>query len=235
MHIPDGLLAPITYLPAYAVAIPLWAWAVRRVAGGLDEALIPRLAVLTAAAFVLSLIMIPLPGGTSGHLIGVPLLAILFGWWAAFLAYSLVLLLQTVLLGSGGLTALPVNALAMGAVGAAVSLSLWRLLGGAARLRAWREQGGRGAPVAAFPVIAATVAGIVAAAAILALVLGLQPLLATDADGAPRFFPFPVSVALPALVAPHLVIGLGEGILTWVVLRQLAWHDAGSGDGGGAR
>ncbi len=221
MHIPDGLLAPNTYLPALAVALPLWFVAIRRVAAELDEALIPRLAVVTAAAFVLTTLMIPLPGGSSAHLVGVPLLALLFGWWTAFLAYSAVLLLQTLLLGTGGITALPVNALAMGGVGAAVTLSLWRLLGARHRRRAGAP------PVPGAPVIIATVGGIVAAAAVLAGVLGLQPVLARDADGAPLFFPFPMTITLPALVLPHLIIGLGEGVVTWIVLRQLAWHGWG--------
>ena len=203
MHIPDGLLAPQVYLAAYAAAAPAWAYAVRKVARDFDENLIPRLAVLTALAFVLTTVMIPLPGGTSGHIIGVGLLALAFGIWPAFLAYSLVLVLQSLLFGAGGITVLAINALAMGLAGAAVTVGVHRLLVG------WRR------PVA---VIAGVWSGVVVAAVLVALVLGIQPHMGTDAGGQPLFFPFGPAVTLPVIVIPHLVIGAGEAVLTWMVL-----------------
>ena len=203
MHIPDGLIAPQVYLAAYAAAAPAWAYAVRKVARDFDESLIPRLAVLTALAFVLTTVMIPLPGGTSGHIIGVGLLALAFGIWPAFLAYSLVLVLQSLLFGAGGITVLAINALAMGLAGAAVTVGVHRLLVG------WRR------PVA---VIAGVWSGVVVAAVLVALVLGIQPHMGTDAGGQPLFFPFGPAVTLPVIVIPHLVIGAGEAVLTWMVL-----------------
>jgi len=203
VHIPDGLLAPQAYLAGYALAAPAWAWAVRRVARGLDESMIPRMAVLTALAFVLTTIMLPLPGGTSGHLVGVGMLALAFGLWPAFLAYSLVLLLQALLFGTGGITALAINALCMGLVGGAVVIGVHRLLAG------------RHATAA---VVIAVWLGVVTSAVLLALVLGLQPRLASDAAGQPLFFPFGPKITLPVLVIPHLIIGLGEGLLTASVL-----------------
>ena len=65
MHIPDGFLSPQTFLPAYAVAAAAWGWAVRGLRRRLDEATVPRLAALTALAYGLGLVMLPLPGGTS--------------------------------------------------------------------------------------------------------------------------------------------------------------------------
>jgi len=203
MHIPDGLIAPQVYLAAYAVAAPAWAYAVRKIARDFDESLIPRLAVLTALAFVLTTVMIPLPGGTSGHVIGVGLLALAFGIWPAFLAYSLVLVLQALLFGAGGITVLAVNALAMGLAGAAVTVGVHRLLVG------WRK------PLA---VIGGVWIGVVVAAVLVALVLGVQPQMGTDASGQPLFFPFGPRVTLPVIVIPHLVIGAGEAVLTWMVL-----------------
>ncbi|MBV2097239.1 MAG: energy-coupling factor ABC transporter permease, partial [Candidatus Thiodiazotropha sp. (ex Codakia orbicularis)] len=120
MHIPDGFIAPQFYLPAYLVAGGFWVWASRDLRQRLDEETIPRLAVITALAYVVGLVMLPLPGGSSGHLVGIGILAMLFGIRLAFLAYSLVLLLQALLLGAGGMTALPVNALAVGLIGASV-------------------------------------------------------------------------------------------------------------------
>ena len=206
MHIPDGLIAPQAYLAAAALAVPCWAYAVKRVSAALDDRAIPRLAVLTALAFVLSTIMVPLPGGTSAHLSGMGLLVLAFGLWPAFLAFSLVLALQAVLLGAGGITALPVNALIMGLAGGAVVVGVRALLGG--NRSAWAT-------------VLCVWSGVVAAAIGLALVLGAQPLLGSDASGQPLFFPFGPAVTLPVVVVPHMLIGLLEGALTWSVLGML--------------
>ena len=205
MHIPDGLISPQTYLPALALAAPLWLLAGRRLKARLGDEALPRLAVFTALAFLLSTLMLPLPGGTSGHAVGVGLLALVFGPWIAFMAYSLVLLLQAVVVGAGGITALPVNALAMGLVGA------WVTVGLHAALRRLGE---------AVAVVVAVWAGVMVAALILALVLGLQPSIAQAPDGTPRFFPFGPAVTLPALLIPHALIGAGEAALTLLVYRH---------------
>jgi cobalt/nickel transport system permease protein len=205
MHIPDGLISPQTYLPALALAAPLWMVAGRKLHTRLGDEVLPRLAVFTALAFLLSTLMLPLPGGTSGHAVGVGLLALMFGPWIAFMAYSLVLLLQAVVVGAGGITALPVNALAMGFVGAWVTVAAHSVL----------------RPLGEAPaVVIAVWSGIMIAALLLALVLGLQPWLAQAPDGTPRFFPFGPAITVPALLLPHALIGAGEAALTLLVLRH---------------
>lgn len=211
MHIPDGFLSPQTFLPATALAIGAWAWAGRGLRAQLNETLIPRLAMLTALAYGLGLIMLPLPGGTSGHALGVAMLALLFGLQLTFLAYSGVLLLQSLLFGAGGLTALPINALAMGLAGAATTLAVFRLL------RACNET---------VAVAVAAWASVMISGALVALVLGLQPLIATKPDGSPLFFPFGIEITLPAILIPHAAIGLGEAALTvavWRYARMRKW------------
>jgi cobalt/nickel transport system permease protein len=204
LHIPDGFIAPQVYLPAYAVAAAAWWWAARGLRQRLDHEEIPRLAVLTALAYVLGLIMVPIPGGTSGHALGVALLALIFGPRLAFLAYSLVLLLQALLFGAGGITALPVNALAIGLAGALVATWTFRLL----------KRLGE-APA----VLAAGWLSVVVSSVLVALVLGVQPAIAHKPDGSPLFFPFGPEITLPALVLPHLIIGAGEAVLTLFVWR----------------
>ncbi len=211
MHIPDGFIAPQMYLPAYGVTAGLWVYGLRRLRVGLHEETIPRLAVVTAFSFVAMMVMVPLPGGTSAHATGIALLALLFGVWTAFLAVSLVLLLQALLFGAGGITALPVNALAMGMVGSAVAWYTHRLL------RTVHE---------GFALVAAGWLSVNASAFLLALALGLQPLLAHAADGQPLFFPFGLSITLPAVMMPHAVVGIGEGGLTllmWRFARRRGW------------
>jgi cobalt/nickel transport system permease protein len=205
VHIPDGLISPQTYLPALAFAVPCWIVAARRLQAGLGDEMLPRLAVFTALAFLLSTLMLPLPGGTSGHAVGVGLLALVFGPWIAFMAYTLVLLLQAVVVGAGGITSLPVNALAMGLVGA------WTTVAVHALLRRFNES---------LAVVVAVWAGVMLAALLLALVLGIQPLIAQGPDGTPRFFPFGPAITLPALLIPHALIGAGEAALTLLVVRH---------------
>ncbi|MBW7901407.1 MAG: energy-coupling factor ABC transporter permease [Rhodocyclaceae bacterium] len=214
MHIPDGFLSPQTYLPAYALAAGAWAWAARGLRARLDEELVPRLAAMTALAYGLGLVMVPVPGGTSGHALGVAMLALLFGPRLAFLAYSLVLVLQSLLFGAGGITALPVNALAMGLAGAFAAVAVHRAL--------------RGINETAAVALAAWVS-VVVSAALVALVLGAQPLVAQRADGTPLFFPFGFSIVLPAVLLPHLAIGVGEALLTvavWRFARRRRWRAA---------
>lgn len=211
MHIPDGFIAPKMYLPAYAAAAGLWTYGIRRLRAGLREETIPRLAVLTAFSFVVMMLMVPLPGGTSVHATGVALLALLFGVWTAFISVSLVLLLQALFFGAGGVTTLALNALAMGMVGSAAA----RLMHGL--LRRGHES---------FALIAAGWVSINASALVLALALGVQPLIARAENGQPLFFPFGLSVTLPAVMIPHAVIGVGEGVLTllmWRLLAQRGW------------
>ncbi|MDD5058271.1 MAG: energy-coupling factor ABC transporter permease [Sideroxydans sp.] len=204
MHIPDGFLSPQTYLPAYAVAAGAWTWAAKGLRDHLDETTVPRLAVLTALAYALGLIMVPIPGGTSGHALGIAILALVFGIRQAFLAYSLVLLLQSLLFGAGGITALAVNALAMGLLGSAAAVAARRLF----------RPLGETVSVAAAAWLSVLVSGLA-----VALVLGIQPLVAHSADGTPQFFPFGLSITLPAILVPHAIIGIGEAVLTVLVWR----------------
>ncbi|HDP88791.1 MAG TPA: cobalamin biosynthesis protein CbiM, partial [Thioalkalivibrio sp.] len=194
------------YLPLYAAAGIAWFVGMRRVRRRLDQDTVPLLAVVTALAFVLSMIALPLPGGTTVHATGIGLLAILFGPWTAFMSLSLVFLMQALLFGSGGITALPLNALAMGLAGSFAGFGLYRLL------RARHE-------TAALFLGAAT--AVLVAALLVAVVLGIQPLVAQRADGTPLFFPFGLAITLPAVLLPHLAVATGEGVLTVLLYRFL--------------
>jgi cobalt/nickel transport system permease protein len=204
LHIPDGFISPKMYLPLYGISVGLWAWGLRRMRRTLDEKTIPWLAVLAALSFVLMMVAVPFPGGTSVHASGICLLAVIFGVWAAFLSVSLVLLIQALLFGTGGITSLPLNALALGLAGGAVASWTFRWL------RRWNETGAL-AVAAWFSVMVP--------ALLVALALGLQPQIAAAADGTPLFFPFGFSVTLPAVLVPHAALGVGEGVLTVLVYR----------------
>jgi cobalt/nickel transport system permease protein len=194
MHIPDGFLAPSLTLPAYAAAAPLWIWAARKHFGPNQVEALPAVGALTAVAFVLQTIMIPVPGGTSAHLVGASLLALVRGPWVAFVCESLVLLIQALFFGAGGITVLGVNALAMGLLG---PLAAWSVAKGLGRR---------------FPRLAPFLAGYIGlqvSTLAVAGVLGLQHRLS------PTQLPTPFSVVLVTMMLPSLVVtGLVEGLYT---------------------
>ena len=201
MHVPDGFVSPQLTLPALAISAPLWVWAARRHFGRSAVDSLPVVGALTAVAFVVQTIMIPLPGGTSTHLLGVTLLAILHGPLVAFVCESLVLVVQALFFAAGGFTVLGVNALAMGLLGP--------LAGWLVHLAARRAS----ARAAAF--LAAWVAVQVSTLAV-ALVLGLQHRLS------PSYFPTPLPVTLAAMLVPSLAItGPAEGLYTLFALSVL--------------
>jgi cobalt/nickel transport system permease protein len=199
MHIPDGFISPKLYVPAYAAAAGLWAVGARRIKRRLSVETIPQLAVVTALSFVLMMIALPFPGGTSVHATGIALLAVIFGVWTAFLSISLVLLIQALFFGIGGITSLPVNALAMGMAGSVAAVIVFRAV------KPLSERAG---------LVAAGWAAVCVSAFLTAVALGLQPALAHSETGIPLFFPFGLDVTLPAIMLPHLFVGVGEGVLT---------------------
>ena len=204
MHIPDGYLSPATVAVSYAAAIPLWVYGFRRLKAVLNEETLPMIGAVTALSFVVMMFNIPIPGGTSGHAVGAALIAILFGPWVAAVAVSLVLLIQAVVFADGGLSALAVNSLAMGFLGAFVGYGVFRAL---ERFR-W-------AP------FAAGWSAAVASSVLIALVLGIQPILWSE-GGRPLYFPFDLSITLPALVGEHMLIfGVVEGVFTYAAYRFL--------------
>jgi cobalt/nickel transport system permease protein len=199
MHIPDGFLAPTITLPAYAVSTPLWIWAVRKHFGPNQVEALPAVGALTAVAFVLQTIMIPVPGGTSTHLVGAALLALAQGPLVAFVCESLVLLVQALFFGAGGITVLGVNALAMGLLG---PLCAWLVFRGLRRT--WPRLG---AFVGAY-------LGMQVSTLAVALILGLQHQLS------PAIFPTPLPVTITAMLLPSLTVaGIVEGLYTMLALR----------------
>ena len=213
MHIPEGYLSPATCAAAYAAALPVWAVALRRVKRLLQSRLVPLLAVVSAFCFVVMMFNLPIPGGTTAHAVGMGLAAVLLGPWAASLAISIALLIQALFFGDGGLTTFGANCLNMAIVGSFASYAVYRLLAGRAPLQARRR------------VVAAAVAGyagINMAAFLAACEFGLQPLLFHDAAGTPLYAPYPLGVALPAMMLAHLTLaGAAEAVIAAGVVAYL--------------
>jgi cobalt/nickel transport system permease protein len=219
MHIPDGYLSPSTCAVAYAAAAPFWMIALRKVRDLLQTRLVPLLAVVSAFCFVIMMFNLPLPGGTTGHAVGLAVAPIVLGPWAAMLSLSIALFIQAVFFGDGGITTFGANCLNMAIVGPVIAYWLYRLLSGSSPLTAPRRA------------VAAAVAGYLAinmAALLAAIELGIQPLLFHDAAGAPLYAPYPLQIAIPAMLAGHLTIaGLAEAVISGGVVAYLQKSDPG--------
>ncbi|GAX87540.1 cobalt/nickel transport system permease protein [Lebetimonas natsushimae] len=206
MHIPDGYLSPATVAVSYAVMVPLWAYGFKKLKEKLDEKTLPLLGTLSALSFLIMMFNVPVPGGTSGHAIGTSLLSIMFGPWVAFISVSFVLLIQAVVFGDGGISTWAVNSFDMAFVAAFVAYYVFKSLKDKTRFA---------------PFIAGYISINIAALSD-SLILGIQPLFWHTADGHPLYFPFGLSVAIPAMMAAHLgVFGVIEGVFTQIVYSFL--------------
>ena len=212
MHIPDGYLGPPTYIATYAACVPLWGVAARKVRESLDARRVPLLAISAAFSFLVMMFNVPLPGGSTGHAVGGVLIAISVGPWGAMLSISIALVIQALLFGDGGITAIGANCLNIAFVMPFAGYYMYRLLS-----RALSSGRGR--------VLAAGIGGYVglnAAAFTTAVMFGIQPLLHTSPDGRALYAPYPLSVAVHAMMLQHMiVIGTVEALVTGLVVHSL--------------
>jgi cobalt/nickel transport system permease protein len=216
MHIPDGYLAPQTYIPLYGVSIGFWTIAQKKLKKQLSLKYVPYLAMAAAFSFLIMMFNIPIPGGTTGHAVGSAIIAILLGPWTAVLAVSVVLIIQALVFGDGGITAIGANCFNMAVVMPFVSYGIFKLIKG-------KAVGGARLAVAAF---LSGYLGLVVAALVTAVEFGIQPLIATGADGRPLYAPYPLSVAIPAMAIEHLFpFGIAEGLVTMLLLKYFLKHE----------
>src|ERR1700742_826456 len=139
MHIPDGYLSPATCAALYGGAARFWYVALRRVRNALHTRLVPLLALFSAFSFVIMMFNLPLPGGTTGHAVGVGVAAVVLGPWAAMLAISMALFIQAIFFGDGGVTAFGANCFNMAIVGSLVAHGSYRLAAGGSSISSPRR------------------------------------------------------------------------------------------------
>src|SRR5499427_122908 len=128
MHIPDGYLSPATCAVLYGAAAPFWYQAARHCRRLFNARLAPLISVSSAFCFVIMMFNLPLPGGTTGHAVGVGIAAIALGPWASIIAISVALAIQAFLFGDGGITALGANCFNMAVVGSLTAYASYRLI-----------------------------------------------------------------------------------------------------------
>jgi len=217
VHIPDGYLSPETYVALDVAIIPIWVVAARKVKKSLKSKQIPLMALGAAFAFIIMMFNVPVIGGSTGHAVGGTLIAIVLGPWAAVISVSVALVIQALVFGDGGITAIGANCLNMAVILPFVGYYLYRLLAGDSQSTARR-------------VISSGVAAYVAilAAAIAAgIEFGIQPYIAHTASGQALYAPYPLGVAVPAMALEHLLFfGWVEAFVTVGVVGMFARSDS---------
>ncbi|UCG78631.1 MAG: cobalt transporter CbiM [Nitrospirota bacterium] len=218
MHIPDGYLSPQTYAPLYGVSFIFWWIALKKMKKELSSRHVPYLAMAAAFSFLIQMFNIPIPGGTTGHAVGAGIIAVLLGPWTAVVAVSVVLIIQALVFGDGGITAIGANCFNMAVVMPFVSYWVFRIVKGGANKKMRLS-------VAAF---FSGYAGLTASAVSTAIQLGIQPVIAHAPDGQPLYAPYPLSIALPVMAIEHLLLfGIVEGVITVLLLRYFMKHEPG--------
>ena len=192
LHAPDGFFSLPVAVAGYAIAALVIAFAIHRTGRDLNERMVPMMGVMAAFIFAAQMINFPVAGGTSGHLIGGALAAIILGPWAAIIVMTAVVGLQALLFQDGGLVVLGINLFNMSIVSVLAGYGTYFLVRriGSSSKRALFVGGFAGAWVS-----------VMMAAVFTAFALAIS---GTS----------PLSLALPALAIVHALIGLGEGLIT---------------------
>ncbi len=193
LHIPDGFLSIIVSAICWAITILTLSVAISKTNKALGEKQVPLMGVMAAFIFAAQMINFPVAGGTSGHLLGGTLAAIVLGPWAAMLVMTAVVAVQGLLFQDGGLLVMGANILNMGLVTAAIGYGLYR---------STANQSNN---------VKLTVAGVAAWLSVMAgaLLTSLQLWLSGTSQ---------LQVVIPAMLGVHALIGLGEAVITVAAL-----------------
>jgi cobalt/nickel transport system permease protein len=217
MHIPDGYLGPSTYITFWIIMVPIWYFAGKKLSTELRSKQVPLLALAAAFSFVVMMFNVPIPGGSTGHAVGGAIIGIVLGPWAAVIAISVALVLQALMFGDGGITAIAANCFNMGVVMPFVAYYAYKLISGGTEITSSRRA------------IAAGIAGWVSltlAAFCTGVEFGLQPILNHTPEGVPLYMPYPLSVTVPAMVLEHaLGFGILEALITALIFAYIQRTD----------
>jgi cobalt/nickel transport system permease protein len=189
MHLPDGFLSLVISILCWVVTVGLVGLSIKRTERTLGERQVPLMGIMAAFIFAAQMINFPIPGGTSGHLLGGTLAAITLGPWAGMLVMTAVISVQALLFQDGGLLVMGANILNMGLLTVMVGYGLYRpLIGRSQNLRLV----------------------IIGLAAWISIITGaLFTSLELWLSGTAR-----LEIVLPAMLGWHTIIGLGEALIT---------------------
>ena len=202
MHVPDGFLDAPTSIATGVVAVAGVAVALRKARTELDDRTAPMAGLVAAFVFAAQMMNFPVGAGTSGHLLGGALAAVLVGPWTGALCISVVLLVQSLFMADGGVTALGTNITLMALCGAFVGYA--------------------GLPARVAPCCRKRLAVVPPAAAVAALVsVPLVAVVFTLLFAIGGTAPVEIGDVLTAMVGWHILIGIGEGLVTGLVVAAV--------------
>jgi len=218
MHIPDGYLSPQTYIPLYGVFAAAVTVAVKKVKKEVSARNIPYLGMAAAFSFIIMMFNLPIPGGTTGHAVGSAVIAILFGPWAAIVAVSVALIIQALIFGDGGITALGANCFNMAIFMPFTAYYLFSFFCfNPARKR-----------LVYFGAFISGYLSLVMAAILTGIEFGIQPLIASSSDGKALYCPYDLKIAVPAMAIEHMLLfGIVEGLITAIIVRYFLRNEPG--------
>lgn len=192
LHIPDGFVDAPVSIAGYILAGLFIGLAIKKTNASLGEKAAPLMGVIAAFIFAAQMINFPVAGGTSGHLLGGTLAAILIGPWAAIIAMAAVVCVQALIFQDGGIAAMGVNVFNMGVVTALSGYYIYTFVSAAA---------GSSPAIRLAGAFAAAWISVMLAATLTSFELSISGTSSLD-------------VALPAMLGVHALIGLGEGLIT---------------------
>lgn len=200
LHAPDGFFSTPVALAFWVITVAALAISLRRAGAQLDERAVPLMGVMAAFIFAAQMFNFQIPGGTSGHLLGGVLAAILLGPYAGTIVMACVISVQALVFQDGGLLVLGANIFNMGIIGTFGGYWLYRLV--AAALGGERKARLPAAAIAAW-------SAVVAAAVLTAFQLAFSDTTS-------------LATALVAMVGWHVIIGVGEAVITVGALSFIA-------------
>ncbi len=195
MHIPDGFLAMNTWIPTWLISAGGIAYSVKKASQSLKDKMVPLMGIMSAFIFAAQMLNFPIAGGTSGHLLGGVLAAVLLGPFPAAIVISVVLTAQCLIFQDGGVTALGANIFNMAIVGTMGGYLIYSLVH---RLIKSKTGIMIGTAIASW-------LSVVISASFCAIELAIS---GTS----------PLNIALPAMAGIHALIGIGEAVITCVVV-----------------
>jgi cobalt/nickel transport system permease protein len=201
MHVPDGFLDATTSLATGAVAVAGVGLALRGARRELDDRTAPMAGLVATFVFSTQMLNFPVAGGTSGHLLGGALAAILVGPWTAVLCVSVVLIVQALLFADGGITALGTNITLMAVVGVLAGWLVFRAI------------------QAVLPKTLALVPPIASVAAFASV--PVTALAFVGLYGVGGTAPIPLDTLTTAMLGWHALIGIGEAVITGLVVGSV--------------
>lgn len=197
LHIPDGFLSLTVSILSWIITIILVGIAVKQSQKELKEKQIPLMGIMAAFIFAAQMINFPVAGGTSGHMIGGALAAIILGPWAGILVMTSVVSLQGLLFQDGGLLVMGANILNMGIIPALIGFGLFRIASN------------HGKTIRTTMVAAAAWLSVLSAALLTAIQLWLS---GTS----------PAGIVFPAMLGIHALIGIGEALISVAAFSFIA-------------